>query len=158
MKITRSQATRQREIAYNYNYGFNYRQLQYDQPMRTITYYDSNNYAFYSNPRDISDSFYPISASLCRECDALKYCQYARNLSHNHDAHFTSHKVINGDLSDQSYLQPSPPATTSSTKLPEQHILAEKLKLRYKTCPFHRELSLGLERSSISCINLFLTV
>lgn len=71
---------------------------------------------------------------LCTDCDKLKYCQYARNLSHNHSAHLTSHIVIDGSY------QREPNAIRT---LPDQHILAEKLKLRYKTCPFHREISLG---------------
>lgn len=71
---------------------------------------------------------------LCGHCDKLKYCQYARNLSHNHAAHFTSHIIIgNGEEKD----------VNQGRGLSDQHTLAEKLKLRYKTCPFHRELSLG---------------
>lgn len=71
---------------------------------------------------------------LCGDCDALKYCQLARNLSHTHAASLNSHRIINGELGDRQNTRQS---------WPDNHILAEKLKLRYKTCPFHRELSLG---------------
>lgn len=84
-----------------------------------------------------SHVYYP---KLCGDCDKLKFCQLARNLSHSHDAELTSHKVINGDISEVRIN------SSSTLRLPDQHIMAEKLKLRYKTCPFHRELSLGLER------------
>lgn len=73
---------------------------------------------------------------LCDDCDALKYCQLARNLSHNHGAHFNSLRIINGAIGDRN-------TSPSKTTLLDEHILAEKLKIRYKTCPFHRELSLG---------------
>lgn len=79
------------------------------------------------------------TTNLCGDCDELKYCQFARNLSHSHDAQLTSRKIINGDLN--TLQAPLPP-------IPDQHILAERLKLRYQTCPFHRELSLGLESSA----------
>lgn len=75
-------------------------------------------------------------AKLCKDCDKLKYCQYARNLSHNHGAHLTSQIVINGFIVGSQNSQ-------ILTLLPDQSIMAEKLKIRHKTCPFHRELSLG---------------
>lgn len=75
-----------------------------------------------------------MSPRLCGDCDALKYCQLARNLSRNHGANFNSYRNTNGIIGDKQ---------NHSHNLPDQHILAERLKLRYKTCPFHRELSLG---------------
>lgn len=84
------------------------------------------------NPLDQNDSSLRLP-KLCGDCDALNYCQLARNLGHNHSAHLTSHKVINGIIR----------IPGEGQSLPDQHILAEKLKLRYRTCPFHRELSLG---------------
>lgn len=77
---------------------------------------------------------------LCGDCDQLSYCQYARNLSHNHAANFNSHKIINTAIEDQ----------PSKLNVPDQHIMAERLKLRYKTCPFHRELSLGSESRTVN--------
>lgn len=79
-------------------------------------------------------------SGLCGDCDALNYCQLARNLSHNHGAHLNSHRIINGFLAD---TKQNVISQQSSLSVPDQHILAEKLKLRYQTCPFHRELSLG---------------
>lgn len=100
---------------------------------------------FYNDNVDIScndksNTIYPISGGLCNDCDALKYCQLARNLSSNHLA---SQKVIYGHLGTPTKRNLS---TNLASNLPDQHILAEKFKLRYKTCPFHRELSLGLGR------------
>lgn len=106
--------------------------------------YDHHNYG----------EFPTLSATLCRDCDSLNYCQLARNLSHSHGGPtFTSHNsndVIIGELSLQNprqsqHGQANPNDATNSSPLPDRHILAEKLKLRYKTCPFHRELSLGLD-------------
>lgn len=68
---------------------------------------------------------------LCGDCDVLKYCQYARKLSHNHANYFNSQELNHGHVQDTFPI------------LLDKTILAEKLKLRHKTCPFHRELSLG---------------
>jgi len=101
-------------------------------------------------PNDHINDYSRLSNELCTDCDKLRYCQFARNLSHNHSAHMTSRQVINGDLLDTFARKPTPNLRGS---LPDQHILAEKLKLRYKTCPFHRELSLGLERRTFNGID-----
>lgn len=68
---------------------------------------------------------------LCGDCNALSYCQLARNLSHTHAASLNSEKIINGALDQQTGV------------VLDQQIMAERLKIRYKTCPFHRELSFG---------------
>lgn len=69
---------------------------------------------------------------LCGDCDALSYCQLARNLSHSQAVSFNSHRIINGALN-----------LSAGGAILERQVMAERLKLRYKTCPFHRELSFG---------------
>lgn len=81
----------------------------------------------------------PPVPELCGDCDALNYCQLARNLGHSHSAQLNSHKIINGSIGESEAVIGLRPRSS----FPDQQILAEKLKLRYKTCPFHRELSLG---------------
>lgn len=76
------------------------------------------------------------SLRLCGDCDVLNYCQYARNLSHNHTAHIDNQRIINRTNAQDKQNNPIP-------NVVDQHIMAERLKLRHKTCPFHRELSLG---------------
>lgn len=79
-------------------------------------------------PRDVSQ--------LCKPCEYLDYCQYAKHLSFNHLGH-------NDIETDQRLKQAVITSDGKTLRLPDQHILAAQDKLRYQTCPFHRELSLG---------------
>lgn len=90
---------------------------------------------FYSPGQQSAMLKYASPSRLCGDCDHLKYCQYARNLSHNHAAYVNSQRIINGYTNKKNNSSPE--------AMVDQHIFADRLKLRHKTCPFHRELTLG---------------
>jgi hypothetical protein len=132
----------------NQHYQLRLFKITRDQRIRDQKLYNSNvgSHHHSGHGRSILNHSSPVSSpKLCGDCDKLKYCQLARNLGHSHDATLTSHRVINGEISEVRLFN------NASIQLPDQHIMAEKLKLRYKTCPFHRELSLGLE-SDRACL------
>lgn len=84
------------------------------------------------------------NADLCSDCEVFQQCQYARDLSFSQTSHLGSHKLLghnNQAANNNNNIHTTARLATSAAS--DRHVLAEKLKLRYKTCPFHREISLG---------------
>lgn len=84
------------------------------------------------------------TTNLCDDCEVFQQCQFARDLSFSQTSHLSSHKFLGPGATnhlDQDHRVGR--LTTTVAPVVDRHHLAERLKLRYKTCPFHREISLG---------------